>query len=85
MLPAHASLGLALAKLNRNRDAVPHLEKALDLDDDGSLHYQLAHACQQDGNASRAAALMIQYQEIQKRNQEEKEEITQDVQITPPL
>ena len=85
MLPAHASLGLALAKLNRNRDAVPHLEKALELDDDGSLHYQLAHSYQQDGNAARATALMTQYQEIQKRNQDEKEEITKDVQITPPL
>ena len=84
MLPAHAALGLSLAKVNRGRDAIPHLEKALELDDDGALHYQLAHAYQQNGNATRAAALMAQYQEIQKRNQEEKEEITKDVQITAP-
>ncbi|HSM76565.1 MAG TPA: tetratricopeptide repeat protein [Bryobacteraceae bacterium] len=84
MLPAHASLGLALAKLNRYRDAIPHLEKALELDDDGALHYQLARAYQQAGNAPRAGALMAQYQEIQKRNQEEKEAITNDVQITAP-
>ena len=84
MLPAHASLGLALAKLNRYREAIPHLEKALELDDDGALHYQLARAYQQAGNAPRAGALMAQYQEIQKRNQEEKEAITNDVQITAP-
>lgn len=84
MIPAHASLGLSLAKLNRAREAIPHLERALELDDDGALHYQLARAYQQIGNATRADALMAQYQEIQKRIQEEKEEITNDVQITAP-
>jgi tetratricopeptide (TPR) repeat protein len=84
MLPAHASLGLSLAKLNRDREAIPHLEKALELDDDGALHYQLARAYQQAGNATRADAVMAQYREIQKRIQEEKEEITKDVQITAP-
>ena len=84
MLPAHASLGLSLAKLNRDREAIPHLEKALELDDDGALHYQLARAYQQVGDAARADTVMAQYQEIQKRNQEEKEEITNDVQITAP-
>ena len=84
MLPAHASLGLSLAKLNRDRDAIPHLERALELDDDGALHYQLSRAYQQVGNRARADAMMAQYQEIQKRYQEEKEEITNDVQITSP-
>jgi tetratricopeptide (TPR) repeat protein len=84
MLPAHAALGLSLAKLNRDREAIPHLERALGLDDDGALHYQLARAYQELGNATRAETLMTQYQEIQKRNQEEKEEITNDVQITGP-
>jgi tetratricopeptide (TPR) repeat protein len=84
MLPAHAALGLSLAKLNRDREAIPHLEKAIELDDDGALHYQLAHAYQDVGNAARAETLMAQYQDIQKRNQEEKEEITKDVQITGP-
>jgi tetratricopeptide (TPR) repeat protein len=84
MLPAHAALGLSLAKLNRDREAIPHLEKAIELDDDGALHYQLAHAYQDVGNAARAETLMAQYQDIQKRNQEEKEEVTHDVQITGP-
>jgi len=85
MLPAHASLGLSLAKLDRGRDAIPHLEKALDLDDDGALHYQLAQAYRKAGDNARADTLTRQYQEIQKRNTEDKEEITKDVQITAPV
>src|SRR5450755_1994643 len=84
MLPAHASLGLALAKLDRGGDAIPHLEKALALDDDGSLHYTLARAYQQAGNAPRSRELMEQYQRIQKQNLEQKDELEKDIQITPP-
>jgi predicted Zn-dependent protease len=84
MLPAHASLGLALAKLDRSGDAIPHLEKALALDDDGSLHYTLARAYQQAGNSQRSRELMEEYQRIQKRNLETKDELAKDTQIAPP-
>jgi predicted Zn-dependent protease len=84
MLSAHASLGLALSKLDRGADAIPHLEKALALDDDGSLHYALARAYQQAGNADRSRELMEQYQRIQKQNSEQKDELTKDIQIAPP-
>ncbi len=46
LLAADASLGLALSRLGNHAEAVPHLEKALELDDDGSLYYQLARAYQ---------------------------------------
>src|SRR5579871_297535 len=85
MLPAHASLGLALSKLDRGADAIPHLEKALSLDDDGSLHYTLARAYQQSGNAARARELMEQYQNIQKQSQEQKSDVAKEVSIAPPL
>ena len=85
MPSAHASLGLALSKLDRGADAIPHLEKALALDDDGSLHYSLARAYQQAGNAGRSRELMEQYQSIQKRNSEQKDELSKDIQIAPPL
>ena len=85
MLPAHASLGLALSKLDRSADAIPHLEKALALDDDGSLHYTLARAYQQAGNAQRSSELMEQYQRIQKQNLEQKDELAKDINIAPPL
>ena len=84
MLPAHASLGLALAKLDRGGEAIPHLEKALALDDDGSLHYALARAYQQAGNSQRSRQLLEKYQQIQKQNLEQKEELAKDIQIAPP-
>ena len=84
MPSAHASLGLALSKLDRGADAIPHLEKALALDDDGSLHYTLARAYQQAGNAERSRELMEQYQRIQKQNSDQKDELTKDIQIAPP-
>ena len=85
MLPAHASLGLALAKLDRGGEAIPHLEKALALDDDGSLNYTLARAYQQAGNSQRSRQSMEEYQRIQKRNLEQKDELAKDIQIAPPV
>jgi tetratricopeptide (TPR) repeat protein len=84
ILPAHASLGLALSRMGKNAEAIPHLEKALDLDDDGSLHYQLARAVQSAGQTERARSLMSQYQEIVKRNEEQKQEVAREAQIAPP-
>jgi predicted Zn-dependent protease len=84
MKPADASLGLALALMNRQAEAIPHLEKALDIDDDGSLHYQLARAYQAKGNAARAKELLSEYQKIQARNQEHKDEVAREAQITAP-
>lgn len=84
MKAADASLGLALALMNRTGEAIPHLEKALDLDDDGSLHYQLARAYQAKGDTQRARQLMTQYQQIQGANQQHKEEVAKEAQITAP-
>ena len=85
MLPAHASLGFALAKLDHGVDAIPHLEKALALDDDGSMHYTLARAYQQAGNPQRSRQLMEEYQGIQKRNLEQKDELAKGTRIAPPV
>jgi len=84
MLPAHASLGLALSRIGKNAEAIPHLEKALDLDDDGSLHYQFARALQSSGQAERARTMMAQYQDIMKKNEEQKAEVAREAQIAPP-
>lgn len=85
MQAADASLGMALALLNRPADAIPHLEKALTLDEDGSLHYQLARAFQAQGNTQRARELMTKYQQIQRQNQESKDEVAKEAQITAPV
>jgi tetratricopeptide (TPR) repeat protein len=85
MQAADASLGMALALINRPADAIPHLEKALALDEDGSLHYQLARAFQAQGNTRRARELMVKYQQIQRQNQESKDEVAKEAQITAPV
>jgi tetratricopeptide (TPR) repeat protein len=84
LLPADASLGLALSRLGKNAEAIPHLEKSLELDDDGSLHYQLARAYQAAGDREKARTTMERYQEIVKRNQEQKEEVAREAQIASP-
>jgi tetratricopeptide (TPR) repeat protein len=84
MLAGDASLGLALSRTGKNAEAIPHLQKALALDDDGSLHFQLANAYRAAGDAEKARAAMAQYQEIVKRNQEQKDEVAREAQIGPP-
>jgi hypothetical protein len=64
--------------------AIPHLEKALDLDDDGSLHYQLARAYAAVGNQEKARTAMTAYQEFLKKSQQLKEEVAREAQIEPP-
>jgi predicted Zn-dependent protease len=81
---ADASLGLALSRLGKSAEAVPHLERALELDDDGSLHYQLARAYQAAGEAAKARATLAQYQEILKRNEQTKADVAREAQIAPP-
>jgi predicted Zn-dependent protease len=84
MVEADASLGLALARLGKHAEAVPHLVKALQLDEDGSLHFQLAGAYRAAGEADKAKATMEKYQQIVKREQETKEEVAREAQIGPP-
>ena len=73
-----------MSRLGKNAEAVPHLEKSLELDEDGSLHYQLARAYQAAGDREKARAAMAQYQEILKKNQQYKEETAREAQIGPP-
>jgi len=75
---ARASLGLAYMQTGQPGRAIPHLKAALELDTDGSLHYQLARALQATGQGEAAAPLLKKYQELQKRAQPE------EAQITPP-
>ena len=84
MLAADASLGLALSRLGNHAEAVPHLEKALQLDEDGSLYYQLGRAYRPSGQREKAAGAMAKYQEILKKAEEQKEEVAREAQIGPP-
>jgi len=71
-----ASLGRALMQAGQPARAIPHLKAALDLDTDGSLHYQLARALQATGQADAAAPLLKKYQELQQRAEPEEARIT---------
>jgi tetratricopeptide (TPR) repeat protein len=82
LLPAHASLGMAYSRIGKSAEAAKHLEPALALDRDGSLHYQLARALQATGATEKSRDLMAQYQEIQRKLEAEKSDPTQ--QIPPP-
>lgn len=84
LLAADASLGLALARTGKAAEAVPHLEKAIELDDDGSLHFQLANAYRASGQAEKARTAMAEYQKIVKNNEEQKAEVAREAQIAPP-
>lgn len=84
MLPARASLGRALLHLNRATEAIPHLESALPYAPDGSVLYQLSQAYQQAGRSQQAAQVLARYQEVLRREQNEKAEFEAKFQITPP-
>ena len=51
---AHGALGRAYALVGREAEAIPELEKALGVDEDGSLHFQLARAYQAVGRSADA-------------------------------
>jgi tetratricopeptide (TPR) repeat protein len=84
LLAADASLGLALARTGKAAEAIPHLIKALELDRDGSLHFQLAGAYRAAGQPEKAQAMIAKYQELSKREQEAKDEVAREAQISPP-
>ena len=85
VLPAEAALGLTLVSLSKNAEAIPHLKKALALDDDGSLHYSLARAYRAAGEMQLASQSMQQYQAIQKQNEEINDQLAKEAEITAPL
>jgi Flp pilus assembly protein TadD len=66
--------------------AVPHLQRALPLDQDGSLHYQLAQALQRTGQTAEAQAMLQKYQDLQQavNSQGDDAEPTAPPAITPP-
>ena len=66
--------------VNRAAEAAPHLEAALPVDRDGSLHFQLSRALFAQGKTERNAELLKKSQELRKLG----EEAEQTGEITPP-
>ena len=66
VLPGRAALARAYLQVGRQADAIPHLKAALEIDEDGSLHYQLARAYQATGQAALAKQMLAKYEAMQK-------------------
>ncbi len=83
-LEARAALGRALMQLGRDSQAIPHLKAALDVDQDGSLHFQLGRAYQAAGQAQAARSMLARSQEIRSSALSQRKALEDQAQITPP-
>jgi predicted Zn-dependent protease len=84
LLPAHHALGRAYMQLGRRPAAIPHLQAALPIDEDGSLRYQLARAYQATGQAELAQQTLKDSEQQQKSDREEKSKLEAQMKLTPP-
>ena len=86
-LKAHAALGLALAQTGNAEGAIFYLHEALPLDDEGSLHYQLAQIYRLTGRLESAERTLHRYRQIRRSVTKRLERVRnwmQQTQITPP-
>jgi predicted Zn-dependent protease len=81
---AHASLGRAYMRLGRPEQAISHLKAALDLDEEGSIYYQLAQAYQKAGQGQLARQTLQKFQEISTTVRARRPKLDEEYQITPP-
>jgi predicted Zn-dependent protease len=84
LLPDQEAIGMAYIQTGQPAKAVPHLKAALPIDEDGSLHYQLARAYQVTGEKELASAMLREYQEKQRAQQTENAIVEKEVALTPP-
>ena len=83
LLPARHALGRAYMSLEEPEKAIPHLRAALEIDQDGSLHYQLAQALIRTGKREEARAPMEVSRKLQQSLQAQQAE-AQEMEITAP-
>jgi Flp pilus assembly protein TadD len=84
MQEAHSSLGLAYLQAGQAEKAVRHLKAALPLDQDGSLHFQLARAYQGVGNEEEARRVLAKSQQLREAMQADSHQARQEFTILPP-
>lgn len=84
LMPAHDALGRAYMQVGRQAAAIPHLQAALSIDEDGSVHYQLARAFQATGQPELAKRILEDSAQRQKADHEEKSKLEEEMKITPP-
>ena len=54
------------------------------MDEDGSIHFQLARAYQRAGNADASKQMMAEYTRIQQRSENEQRDLEEKAKITAP-
>ena len=84
VLPAHKDLARAYLRVGQIEKAMPHLNAALPIDEEGSLYYQLALAYRRTGQKELEKQTLKKFQEIQDSAANEKKKFEQQAQITPP-
>jgi len=84
VLRARSALGRACLDDAQASRAIPHLEAALPTDDDGSLHFQLARAYRETGQAEKATRALQAFQELRQAHEARLEGEKQEFEITPP-
>ena len=60
--PAHAALGRAFLQISKPELAIPHLQAALDGDEDASVHFALLRAYELSGQTGLAQKSKVEYQ-----------------------
>ncbi|PYQ02486.1 MAG: hypothetical protein DMF83_23420 [Acidobacteria bacterium] len=84
LLLAQAALGRAYAEAGDMAKAIAPLQAALETDQDGSLHYQLARAYRATGRSELATQALAQFQEIRKSAEAQAQSLQEEFRITPP-
>jgi len=84
LLRARGVLGRAYVEAGRAAPAIPHLEAALPTDEDGSLHFQLARAYRETGQAEAATRTLQAFQEARRANEAHQQADKEEFAITPP-
>jgi predicted Zn-dependent protease len=84
LLRAQAALGRAYLEVGDRAAAIAPLQAALETDEDGTLHYQLARAYRETGRSELARQALAQFQEIRKSAEAQAESLKEEFRITPP-
>jgi tetratricopeptide (TPR) repeat protein len=84
LLRARGALGRAYVEAGQAAPAIPHLEAALPTDEDGSLHFHLARAYRETGQAEAATRTLQAFQEVRRAKEARQQADKEEFAITPP-
>lgn len=81
---AHGALGRVYLELGRDREAIPHLQRALAIDTDGTFYYRLIRAYRNSGQADLARQTLERYRRIQRAAKKKEHDAGNGCAITAP-